>query len=154
MLVDRRILTHAFFMVGFPTETEEEVQATIDFSKEIDAHTASFFIVNPFKGTELADMVEERGGKATGDYLVTASMDKTVRIWSPGVPAPLDDPKRLLEYLRTATRACLTPGQLARYLDMPFAKATSEFRQCERAKQRLFGAARPGIATAESESAK
>ena len=77
-LVERRILTHAFFLVGFPTETEEEVQATIDFSKEIAAHTASFFIVNPFKGTELADMVEEAGGEATGDYLVKGYFDPSV----------------------------------------------------------------------------
>lgn len=78
LLVDRGILTHAFFLVGFPTETEEEIQATIDFSREIEAHTASFFIVNPFKGTELADMVEEMGKTPTADYRVSGYFDPTV----------------------------------------------------------------------------
>lgn len=78
LLVKNRILTHAFFLVGFPTETEEEIQATIDFSKEIEAHTASFFIVNPFKGTELADIVEERGHETTADYRVSGYFDPSV----------------------------------------------------------------------------
>jgi radical SAM superfamily enzyme YgiQ (UPF0313 family) len=100
LLVNRRILTHAFFLVGFPTETEEEVQATIDFSDEIEAHTASFFIVNPFKGTELADMVEERGGQATGDYLVKGYFDPTVAdLGISEVP-----PEKLRKMVNRATR--------------------------------------------------
>ena len=99
-LVKRRILTHAFFLVGFPTETEEEVQATIDFSKEIDAHTASFFIVNPFKGTELADMVEEAGGEATGDYTVSGYFDPTVAELGISEVAP----EKLREMVGRATR--------------------------------------------------
>ena len=99
-LVKRRILTHAFFLVGFPTETEEEVQATIDFSKEIEAHTASFFIVNPFKGTELAEMVEAAGKEATGDYLVKGYFDPTVAdLGISEVPA-----ERLREMVGQATR--------------------------------------------------
>jgi len=57
-LVKQRILTHAFFMIGFPTETVEEAHATAAFARTIDAHSASFFIVNPFKGTELSRLVE------------------------------------------------------------------------------------------------
>jgi radical SAM superfamily enzyme YgiQ (UPF0313 family) len=99
-LVDRRILTHAFFLVGFPSETEEEVQATIDFSKEIEAHTASFFIVNPFKGTELAEMVEEMGKMPTTDYRVSGYFDPTVS----ELGLSEVDPKRLREMVGHATR--------------------------------------------------
>ncbi len=99
-LVDRRILTHAFFLVGFPSETEEEVQATIDFSKEIDAHTASFFIVNPFKGTELADMVEDMGKMPTSDYKVSGYFDPTVS----ELAISEVDPARLREMVGQATR--------------------------------------------------
>jgi radical SAM superfamily enzyme YgiQ (UPF0313 family) len=60
-LVRRRILTHAFFMAGFPTETREEARATAAFARTIDAHSASFFIVNPFQGTELAAMAAAKG---------------------------------------------------------------------------------------------
>ena len=59
--VKRRFLTHAFFMVGFPTETLPEMEATSAFAMTIDSHSASFFIVNPFKGTELARMLKEKG---------------------------------------------------------------------------------------------
>ena len=105
-LTDRRILTHAFFLVGFPTETEEEIQATIEFSKEITAHTASFFIVNPFKGTELADIVEKRGGKATQDYRVSGYFDPEAANLGISEVAPdkLREPRWLLRML--------TPGSV------------------------------------------
>lgn len=55
--VRQGIFTHAFFMLGFPTETEQEINMTIDFAARTKLHTASFFIVTPFKGTELWDLV-------------------------------------------------------------------------------------------------
>ena len=117
-LVRNRILTHAFFLVGFPSETEEEVQATIDFAQEIDAHTASFFIVNPFKGTELADMVEEQGHKATADYRVSGYFDPTVA----DLAISEVTPERLREMVSKATRDFYMkrPGRLLRILrDLP-----------------------------------
>lgn len=53
------ILSHGFFMLGFPTETREELQQTIDYAKNSKLHTASFFTVNSFEGTELAGLVKE-----------------------------------------------------------------------------------------------
>jgi radical SAM superfamily enzyme YgiQ (UPF0313 family) len=117
-LTDRRILTHAFFLVGFPTETEEEIQATIEFSKEITAHTASFFIVNPFKGTELADIVEKRGGKATQDYRVSGYFDPEAANLGISEVAP----DKLREMVARATRDFYLkkPGRLFRILrDIP-----------------------------------
>jgi len=64
-LVKQRILTHAFFMIGFPTETSEEAHATAAFARTIDAHSASFFIVNPFKGTELSSLVAADDARTT-----------------------------------------------------------------------------------------
>jgi radical SAM superfamily enzyme YgiQ (UPF0313 family) len=118
MLVERRILTHAFFLVGFPTETEEEVQATIDFSREIEAHTASFFIVNPFKGTELADMVEEMGKMPTADYRVSGYFDPTVA--DLGISEV--EPARLRQMVGQATRDFYlqNPRRIGRILrDLP-----------------------------------
>jgi len=51
------IFTHAFFMMGFPTETEAEMNKTINFALRTKLHTASFFIVTPFKATELWEYV-------------------------------------------------------------------------------------------------
>jgi len=48
-----RIIAHSFFMVGFPTETREEVQETIDYAVHSDLDAALFFQVVPYPGTEL-----------------------------------------------------------------------------------------------------
>lgn len=49
------IYTHGYFMLGFPTETREEMQATINFAAQSPLVSASFFCVTPFKGTSLWD---------------------------------------------------------------------------------------------------
>lgn len=47
------IFTMGYFMLGFPTETEEEMKLTIDCARRSKLHIALFFIVTPFKGMEL-----------------------------------------------------------------------------------------------------
>jgi len=55
------IMCLGFFMLGFPTETREELQATIDFAVRSDLHAATMFVVNPFEGTGLADLARTMG---------------------------------------------------------------------------------------------
>ncbi len=55
------VLVHGAFMLGFPTETKEEMQATIDWAAKSSFHTAAFFRVIPFKGTQLFEEVAEAG---------------------------------------------------------------------------------------------
>ena len=47
------IFCNGFFMVGFPTETEEELRATIGFAIRSPLDTAHFLKVTPFAGTDL-----------------------------------------------------------------------------------------------------
>ncbi|MFH1460319.1 MAG: radical SAM protein [Candidatus Omnitrophota bacterium] len=54
-----KILIQAFFMLGFPTETEEEVKMTIDFAVKSQLHLANFFIVVPFERTGLWDLAKK-----------------------------------------------------------------------------------------------
>jgi len=54
------ILSNGFFMIGFPDETKEEIQSTLDFAWKSKFHTASFFVVNPFPGTELFELVKDK----------------------------------------------------------------------------------------------
>jgi radical SAM superfamily enzyme YgiQ (UPF0313 family) len=61
------ITTVGYFMLGFPTETREELEATVRFAEESDLLFASFFIVTPYPGTPLW---EETVGK-TGPSLPT-----------------------------------------------------------------------------------
>jgi hypothetical protein len=43
----------SFYMLGFLDETEEEMWMTINFALKSKAHTASFFLLNPFPNTEI-----------------------------------------------------------------------------------------------------
>lgn len=61
MLVDRRIFTRGFFMMGFPTETKEEMLSTIHFAHSSRLHLALFFTPNPFPNTGLHDLFESVG---------------------------------------------------------------------------------------------
>jgi len=45
--------TVGFFLIGLPGETEETIQKTIDFAKELDCDFASFATVDPYIGTKL-----------------------------------------------------------------------------------------------------
>lgn len=56
---ERRIFITGFCMMGFPTETEEELQQTIDVACEARFHTASFFTVTPFPGTPIHEYVQQ-----------------------------------------------------------------------------------------------
>lgn len=62
------VMVHGAFMLGFPSETEEEMQATIDWASKSSFHTAAFFRVIPFKGTELFQQVEHAGYELPTDW--------------------------------------------------------------------------------------
>ena len=50
------IFSTGFFMLGFPDETAEEMEATIEVGCASALHTASFFNVTPFPNTEVYEM--------------------------------------------------------------------------------------------------
>ena len=56
---DRGVYAHGFAMLGFPTETEEEMEMTLEVACNSRLHSASFFTVVPFPGTELYATVQE-----------------------------------------------------------------------------------------------
>ena len=53
------ILTRGFFMIGFPTETEEEALMTINFAKSSELALAMFFSVVYFPGTPLFQLAQK-----------------------------------------------------------------------------------------------
>ena len=44
-------------MIGFPGETDEDVQKTIDFATELDADYYSLSTLSPYYGTEIYDFL-------------------------------------------------------------------------------------------------
>jgi len=67
-IASKGILVHGAFMLGFPTETEAEMQSTINWAAASSFHTAAFFRVIPFKGTELFRQVEHAGFELPTDW--------------------------------------------------------------------------------------
>ncbi len=50
------IWTHGFFVIGFPGESLESIQRTVNFAKQTDLDSANFFIAAPYPGTPLNDI--------------------------------------------------------------------------------------------------
>lgn len=63
----RNIRVSGFFMLGFPTETAEEIQATIDFAVQSSLTVAFFFSVVPQPGTPLYDLAMRENPAVTGE---------------------------------------------------------------------------------------
>jgi radical SAM superfamily enzyme YgiQ (UPF0313 family) len=56
MLAERRVFTYAFLMFGFPTETEADMQMTVDVVRQSKLHVVYPFVVTPYPKTELFDL--------------------------------------------------------------------------------------------------
>ena len=60
MLKDAGVPFTAYFMAGFPTETDEDLRETINFAKEIDADYYSLSVLAPYYGTKMYyDLIEQ-----------------------------------------------------------------------------------------------
>ncbi|MFC1667405.1 B12-binding domain-containing radical SAM protein [Candidatus Omnitrophota bacterium] len=53
--------TNAFFVVGFPNETKEQLQNTFRFASRLRVDNVSFYIATPYPGTELFRICEQGG---------------------------------------------------------------------------------------------
>ena len=63
-MAQRNVLVRGFFMLGFPTETVEEIQATIDYAVKSELAQAYFFNVVPQPGTPLYDLALQENAEA------------------------------------------------------------------------------------------
>jgi radical SAM superfamily enzyme YgiQ (UPF0313 family) len=89
LAVERGVHTHGFAMLGFPTETEKEMQETIDVVCRSKLHTLSSFNVIPFPNTQIYKMALETHpkelkkirydfGYVNGTVNLSAVSDKTL----------------------------------------------------------------------------
>jgi len=58
------IITIAFFIIGFPNDTEESINETIDFAIRANPSIANFSLLIPFPGTHLYTSLVEAGQMA------------------------------------------------------------------------------------------
>ncbi len=57
-----------FFILGFPTETVEEMRQTIRFSKDLGLLRANFLLFHPIPGTEMYTMLNHSGELSNINY--------------------------------------------------------------------------------------
>ncbi len=50
-----------FFIIGYPTETKDDIMETIDFARSLALKRASFSLFKPFPGTEITRNLIEKG---------------------------------------------------------------------------------------------
>lgn len=78
-----------YLMVGFPTETSEDVRETIEFAKELDAEYYSLSVLAPYYGTQIYEEAHRNGASLdkehweyffhqSGDMIVNDKIDKGV----------------------------------------------------------------------------
>jgi len=65
LMAERRIFTRGFFILGFPTETADEMNETVRWACESRLNMALFFTPNPYRNTVMHTMFE-RAGKMHG----------------------------------------------------------------------------------------
>ncbi|MCC6158465.1 MAG: B12-binding domain-containing radical SAM protein [Deltaproteobacteria bacterium] len=61
------ILTKGYFIIGFPTETAEEIEKTVQLAVESKLNLASFFTFTPFPKTPLYDLAAAELGERIKD---------------------------------------------------------------------------------------
>ena len=61
MLKNAGVPFSAYFMAGFPGETDDDVRETIDFAKKVEADYYSLSVLAPYYGTELYDQLIASG---------------------------------------------------------------------------------------------
>lgn len=76
--------TRGSFMVGFPFETKETVEETIEFSKELELYHANFNIMMPYPGTKIYEMALKGRGIYFTDPKYATDWDR-FRRWGTAV---------------------------------------------------------------------
>ena len=110
--VSRGIFANGFAMFGFPTETEEDMQQTIDVACQSRLHTMSFFTVTPFPGTDLFASIQE----THGDLLARIKYDD-INFGNVTLNFSAVSDAKLFRYQRAANRRFfLNPVRIARIL--------------------------------------
>ena len=54
----KKIVCCGFFMMGFPTETVAELRATCEWAVQSRLHLALFYLLTPYRGTEISEHVQ------------------------------------------------------------------------------------------------
>jgi len=109
---ERRVFIQTCCMMGFPTETEDDLDMTIETACDSYAHTASFFITTPYPGTPLYEWVRENEPEKLEGLDYDLRNSSTMRVNLSDLPDEV-----LFAYQRKAARRFFSkPDRLYRIL--------------------------------------
>ena len=101
-----------YFIIGLPGETEETIQETIAYAKQLPLDIALFHIAAPYPGTPFFYEVVQNGWFRPGTNWEEVDMDKSTVLDYAGLPA-----ERLEYWQKRATREwSLRPGPILTFL--------------------------------------
>ncbi len=142
------VFTQCFNMLGFPTETEAEMQQTIDVCVNSKVHTASFFTATPYPGTEMYRIAMEKMPEKMAQMDYRDMEHCNVRINLSAVPDSV-----LYAYQRKAQRTFyMSPSRIWRIIrDHPQRSSLPRFglQFLLRANKQIFGGSKQDSGGAE-----
>jgi radical SAM superfamily enzyme YgiQ (UPF0313 family) len=131
------ILTFCYFIIGMPGETEETIEDTIRFAKELDPDYVNFHVAIPFPGTELYEMSKKNG------WLVHEEWDQYEEMGSAVLRTPQLSPEKAMLAQQRATRAVyLQPRRVLKELGR--LRSFADFKLRAKAGLRLLGVTQGG----------
>ncbi len=90
--------TKAFFILGYPGETKETMQRTIDYAGELGADWCLFFPATALPGTDMDKRVRANG------WLADPNMDYRYYFFKPNIRTPEFGPDDVLRFKEEANR--------------------------------------------------
>jgi len=63
-----KILVHGCIVIGYPGETRETIQKSLDFARQLNCDSMQFYPLYVYPGTEAFERAKADGHLATGDY--------------------------------------------------------------------------------------
>ncbi len=112
---DAGITTLAYFMIGNPTETREQIERTFAFAEKLRPDYVHLSVTTPFPGTPLYEMARERGVIA-GDPWQAFAADPTASFTPPLWTETLSREELIDLLARGYRRLYLRPGAVLRKL--------------------------------------
>lgn len=108
--------THAGYIIGYPGETEETIQDTVNFARELNTDIAAFWIASPLPGSDLYLLAKQKGYLRTdakwADYSPLSNNRQVMQL-------PNLSPERVRFLHRKALRQYyFRPGYILRRLTM------------------------------------
>lgn len=61
LLIENRIKTNGFFIIGYPGETKEDIRKTLNYANTLPLDQRGIYIATPYPGTELYDICRQEG---------------------------------------------------------------------------------------------